>query len=676
MLGIDEREPAPVSRTPPGRKLRDPSGWWAVLWSFCTRPPVMLTILLFAFALVSNGLVAEWPRFGAGLAGGRLLPVASLGQTWSDYLASWHPAAGGTGSPAPPALLVLAVAGTVLAPVGGPATVVALLMLFGVPLAGLTGYFATRGLAVGRTPRAVAAGAYALLPAATLSAAQGRLDVVVAHVMLPPLLMGVAAIVGLTRSGHWLGTACRTAFGLAVLGAFAPLMHAVLVVLALLGFVLLPSEVLRPRRRIAGLVLVVFLPVACLLPWPVVLFRNPQLLVHGLGARITEEPAGAWLLALSPDGSPASWLGLLVVLAAVAALVIAPAREMIPGAVVALAGWLGAALLGVLSAEPITGGPSTTGWTGGPLLLTAAGLLAVVLNAGRPRWRVLPRIAVPVLVVSLLAVASAAAVGGRSGPLRAQQGSDAAAKGSGSLLAVEPGPQPARWTGAQGSRFGDDDLAPAVHATEWLRGVEADLLSTDRQRVRSALAAAAAHGAGTIAVPGTAAAPLRANAADLVADQGRLDDGRSVLRVLLPHTPVQLLGPDLARQARIEPSPAPEARPLPVQTGLPNATVRVSGGGTGRLLVLGSQNEAGWRASIDGREAPLTSAWGNQVAVPLPDHSSAVNVSYTTAPRTSLLALQAAAILFALVGALPERIRVPRMAVVHRMFKRRPRPPA
>ena len=109
---------------------------------------MILTAVLVVFALITNGVLAEMPRFGAGLHGGRLLPAADLTTTWSDYLASWHPVNGGTGAPAPVSLLVLALLGTVLAPFGGPSAVLTVVMLFGVPLAGLSAYIASRGLPV------------------------------------------------------------------------------------------------------------------------------------------------------------------------------------------------------------------------------------------------------------------------------------------------------------------------------------------------------------------------------------------------------------------------------------------------------------------------------------------------------------------------------------------------
>lgn len=677
-----EARPSPVPRGAPAPErqlLLVPVDRWRVARELLFAPAVVLTTMLVLFALVAHGLVAESGRFGAELHGGRLLPVGGLGQTWSDYLASWHAANGGTGAPAPASLLVLALAGTVLAPFGGPPVAVALFVLFAVPLAGLSAYLATRALPVSRRWRALAAGAYALLPAVASSTGQGRLDVIVAHVLVPVLLAGIAAVVGLSRLArvlprqrNWFGTACLTALGLAVLGAFAPTLHVALVVLAVLGFVLVPSAPGNGRRRAAGLAVIVLLPVACLLPWPVVLLGNPEILLHGLGGRMVETSAGAWVLALSPDGSLVSAVGGLYALAAVLVLVLARGRAVVPGLVVAAVGWVTALLVTAVRAEPVGGGPSMPGWSGAALVLVAAGLMWAVLSARR--WRLPgrlkgvswqagpshPKWTASLAVLLMLGLAVSAAVAGRDGPLSAERGTTTPALAadlaeSGSLLVVEPGPFPARLAAGEGPVFGDDDLVPAGTAVDWLRQVEADLLSGDRERVRTALASAAARGTGFVAVPEDTAARMRSLAGDLLADHGQLADGHRALRILLPSSEVELLGPDLTRKARAGEVPSPQARPLEVAAELPRFAVRVSEGGSGRALVLAAENEPGWQATIDGRTAPLASAWGNQVAVPLPEHASEVRVSYTEAPRTALLVLQAAAILFTLIGALPDR---------------------
>ncbi|MER6993718.1 glycosyltransferase family A protein [Saccharopolyspora hirsuta] len=639
-----ERRPSPSPRENARGGFLNRGGVLRLLSS----PLFVLTAALLLFALI-NALIAG--RLGSGLAGGRLLPVADLATTWRDYLAAWHPVAGGTGSPASPSLLVLAVLGSVL---GGPSVVVSFLLLFGVPLAGVSAYFATRSLPVPPQRRAIAAGAYALLPAASLSAGEGRLDVVVAHVLVPPLLAGIAAVIRLS-DGQWLGKVCLTALGLAVLGAFAPLMHLSLIVLALLAHVLLPGETARSRRRVAGLAAVVLLSVACLLPWPVVFLQHPQVLLHGLGARAVEQPAGAWLLALSPDGSPASWLGVLFVLAAVGALAVAWDKRMLPAAGVAVFGWLLAAAVDGSAAEPIAGGAATVGWTGGPLVLVAVGCSWIVLQAGRPKLPEVPRVfglaALAVVALGLVASSAIALVGGPLAPAQPWAGP------SGTRLVLDPGPQPARLVTGSGPRFGDDDLAPAGSAADWLRQVDDDLQSDDPGRVREALAAVAARGAEFVVVPGDSR--VLELGRGLVNEHAGLPDGSRVLRLLLPSSPVKLVGPDLARQAQTEPEPTPEARPLPVAAQLPNFTVRISEGGAGRALVLGAENEPGWYARVDGMAFPLATAWGHQVAIPLPEQAAEVQVGFTELPRTALLSVQAAAVLFTLVAAIPGRRRKP-----------------
>ncbi|MDA3649924.1 glycosyltransferase family 2 protein [Saccharopolyspora indica] len=611
-----------------------------------SSPLFVLLASLLAFALI-NALLTG--RLGTGLAGGRLLPVADLATTWRDYLAAWHPVGGGTGSPASPSLLVLALLGSVL---GGPSVVVSVLLLFGVPLAGLSAYFAARALPVRPLRRAIAAGAYALLPVASLSAGQGRLDVVVAHVLVPPLLAGIAAV--LRRSGRqWLGTVCLTALGLAVLGAFAPLMHLALIVLALLAHVLLPGENARSRQRVVGLAALVLLSVACLLPWPVVVLQNPQVLLHGLGARAVEQPAGAWMFALSPDGSAASLTGVLFVLAAAVTLAITRDKRMLPAAGLVIFGWLLAAAVDGSAAEPVAGGVATVGWTGGPLVLVAVGCGWIVLQAGRPKTPEVPRVAgIVALSVVVIGLVTSSAIALAGGPLGAQRPLAAPA---GTRLVLDPGPQPARLITGPGPRFGDDDLAPAGSAADWLRQVDDDLQSTDPGPVREALAAVAARGAEFVVVPAGSRVPELGRG--LVTEHERLPDGSRVLRVLLLSSPVKLVGPDLARQAQTEPEPAPEARPLAVAAQLPNFTVRVSEGGAGRALVLGAENEPGWYARVDGMAFPLATAWGHQVAIPLPEQAAEVQVGFTELPRTALLCVQAAAILFTLVAAIPGRRR-------------------
>ncbi|MFC7617591.1 glycosyltransferase [Actinokineospora soli] len=167
-----------------------------VLRQLLLSPPLLMVAGLVLLAVLVNA-----GRMGLHLAGGRLLPVGDLGAVWSEYLAGWHGVAGGTAAPAPAALAVVGVLGAVLAPFGGAQAAVALLLLADLPLAGLSAYLATRRAPVRRWVRALLATGYALLPTASAAVAQGRLDAVVVHVLLPVVTAGVVAL--LVRTGEW-----------------------------------------------------------------------------------------------------------------------------------------------------------------------------------------------------------------------------------------------------------------------------------------------------------------------------------------------------------------------------------------------------------------------------------------------------------------------------------------
>jgi GT2 family glycosyltransferase len=343
-------------------------------------PPVLLAV-----ALLALGLAVNAGRLGVDLAGGRLLPVPGLTETWSAYLAAWHPVGGGTAAPAPAALAVLGALGAVFAPFGGgPPLAVAVLMLGSLPLAGLAAYVATRRMPVHRWVRALVAAAYALLPPATAAVAQGRLDVVVAHVLLPPVTAGIVALLGRARtdSSRWLSTAAASAIGLAVLGAFAPLVHVLLVGYALAGFVVVPGRRGDGRRRVTALFVVVLMPLALLLPWPAVLIQHPGVVLHGIGAFVESEPVRlVELVGLWPGGPGAlPWAGLLVVAAALVGLVVRPRRAALAGLALVLLGGLAVVLVLRFPAPPLTGGPVTTGWTGAGLLVVGWGLLLALLG--------------------------------------------------------------------------------------------------------------------------------------------------------------------------------------------------------------------------------------------------------------------------------------------------------
>jgi GT2 family glycosyltransferase len=631
---------------------------------------LLATPVLLVLGLLVVGFVMNAGRFGLDLAGGRLLPVPELTQTWSTYLESWHPVAGGTAAPAPAALAVLGSLGVVFASFGGTQAVVAVLLLGNLPLAGLFAYVATRRLPVHRWVRALVAAAYALLPPATAAVAQGRLDVVVAHILIPPVLAGVVAVLG-RRPGSrsWLSTAAASAIGLAVIGAFAPLVHVLVVVYALAGFVVVPGRRGDGRRRVAALFMLVLMPLALLLPWPAVVIQHPGVALHGLGAYLSEPVASVFELVSLDPGGPGAWpaLGLLVGAAALIGLVTRPRAAALPGLALAVLGAGAVVLVRMVDAAPITGGPPVTGWTGAPLLVAGWGLLLALLGVCRPGRHELVKpgwikVTATVGALGVLAMATGAAAAGRVGPLddsgapqlATTLSHELAVTGRSVLLLAD---QP-RMAAGRLPQFGDDDLAPVDGGASLAELAQA---LTDSERAREAVAAAAAAGVLFVVVPDDAAAArLREAAGDLVGGAPPMSDGRPVLRLQPAAAQVTLLAPDQARRAvtgSVPPTELGAPGIVPVEASPPTVAVRVSDGPAGRLLVVAAEEEPGWTATIDGEQVPVVRAWGHLVAVALPVRAAEVHVTQPTALRSVLLLVQAAMLLFCLLTAIPSRRR-------------------
>ncbi|GAA4936110.1 GT2 family glycosyltransferase [Actinomycetospora succinea] len=339
-------------------------------------PPLLLVVGL---TLVS--VLTQRARLGLGLAGGRIAEVPGLGELWSSYLAAWHPIAGGTGAPAPSALAVVGVLGAPAAPMGGPPAAVSVLLVAALPLAGLSAYLATRELRVGRVLRALAGAVYALLGITAGAVAQGRLDGVVAAILLPLVLAGVVAVLRgarvAGRRGSWWSTAAGTALALGVISAFAPLVHALVLVVVVIGFVLVPAPPKAAGRRAMALAVIVVLPVLLLLPWPTVLLAAPEVLLHGTGSPVAERFVGALdVLSLNPGGAATvPWAGLLLVLLAVGGALVAPRRAAVPGLALLLLGIVAAGVVGSFALPPLAGGDARPGWTGPALAVAACGAL-------------------------------------------------------------------------------------------------------------------------------------------------------------------------------------------------------------------------------------------------------------------------------------------------------------
>ena len=376
---------------------------------------------------------------GPGLGGGELQAVAtSSSGLWHLFRDSWHGSGFGTSLDVGPAVGVLAAVTWLLERLpyvsegrSSASVAIAWLLLAAMPLSAATAYLAGRVATRSRWARALVALAWGSSGVLFSALSEGRLPVVVAHLLLPLVLAGFA--MAARRDATFTAT-FATALASAVLGAFVPALLVVAVVAALVLLLLGPG----PAGRARAVVLLV-VPVALLGPWVIRFAHDPRLLLSGGGlVDVGGDSAPAWQIALGqPDGGQ-RLLALLFV-PVLASAVLALARHGgVRGrsaaltslgvlAVVGLALSLGAERVVVGEALSGAGEPTVaTMWSGVGLELYVAALLGAVLTGWhgvrrirriRRSWREWPR-AVAVAATSLLlaAVAVAAATSAWAGP--------------------------------------------------------------------------------------------------------------------------------------------------------------------------------------------------------------------------------------------------------------------
>ncbi len=260
---------------------------------------------------------------GSGLSGGELMGnKADATVLWHAWTDGWTGAGLGGPDPVGPWAPLLAMPTWLvdhlpLLPDPGSAAglVVALVVVFGMPLAAVSAYISLRPVVTTRWVRGLAAFAWATTGVASASVAQGRLGALVALILLPPIACGLW-LLALRRSTAT--SAFATALAAVVLGAFAPVLLALVCVLALL------LAVGRSRVRAHALV-VAFVPVAVLGPWFV---RQAEaswpVLVAGAGLAqwggTTPDPWQLALLNPGGAGAPLVWTAVPLVAVAVLAL--------------------------------------------------------------------------------------------------------------------------------------------------------------------------------------------------------------------------------------------------------------------------------------------------------------------------------------------------------------------
>ncbi|WP_164201453.1 glycosyltransferase family 2 protein [[Micrococcus luteus] ATCC 49442] len=392
------------------------------------------------------------------VSGGGLIPVsATLGEIW-HHASSWWISLGaglpGKGDPFGYVLWILGVSG------GGDANAaMSWLLLLAAPLSGLTAWFAAGGVTTRRRFRFAAALFWAAAPALQVALNQGRAGALVAHIMIPLLVLALLRATG-SAVGHGRfilpapgerrftekppthpgvnGTPSWTAaaaagLALAVVAAAAPSLLIPAVVL-----IVLCGLVLGRRGRTVWWAL---LPsVALFLPFGLSVIDRPRALLADPGVPLAFEAAPLWQqilgqpLLFAPGGGLSGlpffsggvipWALLLALLVAVPVLALAVAALFLPGKrsrtaralwvaalVVLVGGWLaGHVATGVLGDTLVTPftGPAVS--AAGFALLAAALIGAERLldaadrsMSSRIRQNVMLRSAVALGMVLLLA---------------------------------------------------------------------------------------------------------------------------------------------------------------------------------------------------------------------------------------------------------------------------------
>lgn len=152
-----------------------------------------------AVLLTAVSLLGLQRLIGAGaLTGGALLPVSeSLADIW-DHASGWWIGLGlgfaGHGDPFGYVLWLVGAAGF-----GHPSAAVVILVLVAMPLAGLGAWFAAGALSQSRWLRFWAAMAVGAAPALQAALGQGRLGALIAHMLLPWVVLGMVRAVGAAR---------------------------------------------------------------------------------------------------------------------------------------------------------------------------------------------------------------------------------------------------------------------------------------------------------------------------------------------------------------------------------------------------------------------------------------------------------------------------------------------
>lgn len=361
------------------------------------------------------GILAYGSLLGAAaVTGGGLRPLSeTVPELWANIGYGWREVGTGALGAADPFAAVLAVLGSLT--FWAPSYSVVLVYLLALPVAAVGAWFAARHVSTRPFLPAVAAILWALAPPLLSALAEGRLGAVLAHLLLPWLL-----VAALRASRSWAAGAVA-ALLFAVVAAASPSLVPALLVLLVVLLAARPGSI----HRTIGIpvpALVLFGPLIV----HQVLAGNPFALLADPGVPVAGGAASGWHLAIAdPIGRLHGWSSVVAELTASGTLLpgvdlpgataaIVPAVLFAPLALLALLALflpgarravpaLGIALLGYLTAVGAThvqvgavGSTPVTVWPGSGLSLYWLGLVtAAILALGA-----LGRIASPFVVLA------------------------------------------------------------------------------------------------------------------------------------------------------------------------------------------------------------------------------------------------------------------------------------
>jgi hypothetical protein len=506
------------------------------------------------------------------------------------------------------------------------------------------------------------AATYALLPPVTGAVAAGRVGTAALAILLP-----VAAVTALRAArGHGSGSRRAAWIGgslLAVMSAFAPLAYLVALLLALAAV----ASRRMDRGLLIRLLVMLVMPPVLLLPWLPALVRHPHLLLLQGGLVRPElvdpslNPLAVFLLHPGGPGMYPIAFSVGLLLAALAALLRPDRRRLVAaGWATALAGIAGGIVLSHIRLDAPGLAGSVAVWPGPATLMAGAGLvLAAVVGAEGARERIARssfgwrQVAGGAVTVAALAVPLLAgpwwALQGADGPVQrrdpvllpafvAAEGEHADRPRTLVLRQREPGRLSYALLRADGPRLGDADTVAGSDIATGLDETVSDLASG---RGGDAAAELLPYGVRFVLL-GRPVDPALAEAIDAVPGLVRISapDKAALWKVRYPAGRVRIVTPT-DTSATVLP-----AGDVGVRTEVPSSRAA-------RLLTLADQRDPRWQATLDGRRLEPRRYDGWAQAFVLPTAGGQLVVRYDDGNRQLLLWLQLAAVLVAIVLALP-----------------------